>query len=399
MRAPLVASLALVLAGCGGGGGSGNGGGGAVNNTLPAQVNLGVNNDYANGLFASVTVCVPGTSHCQTINDVLVDTGSYGLRLLASQVSLQLPASQDGSGNPLGECVQFASSFNWGPVVTADVQLAGEKAAALPIQLLGQASFPAAPNACASSGVPEDDSQQTLDANGVLGIGVFRFDCGPSCAPGSSSTPPVYFGCPSSGCAPVLIAQQNQVQNPVPLFPQDNNGVIIRLPAVAAGGALAVSGAVIFGIGTQSDNAMSGKSVLDADGFGEFTTTFQGAVYQGSILDTGSNANFFLDAKTAGVSDCTVNAGFYCPATTTSFSATNNSSSGVVSAPASWQVGNADNLFTTANAAFPTLGGPSPDSFDFGLPFFYGRDVLIGFNLATATSSSGTVFSGPFYAY
>ena len=393
----------MILAACGGGGSNGGGGGGSasVNNTLPAQVNLGVNNNYANGLFTSVTVCVPGTTNCQTISNVLVDTGSYGLRLLASQVALPLPPSQDASGNPLGECVQFASSFNWGPVVTADVQLAGEKAPSVPMQLLGQASFPSPPNACASSGVPENDSQQTLDANGVLGIGVFRFDCGPSCAPGSSSTPAVYFGCPSSGCAPVLIAQQNQVQNPVPLFPQDNNGLIVRLPSVAAGGALTVNGSVVFGIGTQSDNALSGKSVLDADGFGDFTTTYEGTVYQGSILDTGSNANFFLDAKTAGngLADCTVNTGFYCPATTASFSASNNSASGVVSAPASWQVGNADNLFTTPNAAFPTLGGPSPNSFDFGLPFFYGRDVFIGFNLATATSSGGTTFAGPFYAY
>ena len=390
-----------MLAACGGAGSNRGSGNSSVNNTLPVQVNLGVNNDYANGLFTSVTVCVPGTTNCQTINDVLVDTGSYGLRLLASQVSLQLPASQDGSGNPLGECVQFASSFNWGPVVTADVQLAGEKAQSVPMQLLGQASFAAPPTACASGGVPENDSQQTLEANGVLGIGVFRYDCGPSCEPGSSSTPPVYFGCPSSGCAPVLIAQQNQVQNPVPLFGQDNNGVIVRLPAVAAGGALAVNGSLIFGIGTQSDNALSGKSVLEADGFGDFTTTYQGTVYQGSILDSGSNANFFLDAQTAGngLADCTVNVGFYCPAMTASFSATNNSASGAERAPASWQVGNADNLFTTTNAAFPTLGGPSPNSFDFGLPFFYGRDVFIGFNLATATSSSGTVFSGPFYAY
>src|SRR6185437_8816851 len=176
----------LMLAACGGGGSNRGSGNSSVNNTLPVQVNLGVNNDYANGLFTSVTVCVPGTTNCQTINDVLVDTGSYGLRLLASQVSLQLPASQDGSGNPLGECVQFASSFNWGPVVTADVQLAGEKAQSVPMQLLGQASFAAPPTACASGGVPENDSQQTLEANGVLGIGVFRYDCGPSCEPGSS---------------------------------------------------------------------------------------------------------------------------------------------------------------------------------------------------------------------
>jgi len=33
---------------------------------------------YLNGLFATVTVCVPGTSNCQNIDHVLVDTGSAG---------------------------------------------------------------------------------------------------------------------------------------------------------------------------------------------------------------------------------------------------------------------------------------------------------------------------------
>lgn len=32
----------------------------------------------------SVTVCVPGTSNCATVDNVQVDTGSQGLRILAS---------------------------------------------------------------------------------------------------------------------------------------------------------------------------------------------------------------------------------------------------------------------------------------------------------------------------
>ncbi|MGH9394923.1 MAG: DUF3443 family protein, partial [Terriglobales bacterium] len=373
MKGPAVALLAaaLALAGCGGGGG--NNTPPPINNTLPVVTNLGVNNDFANGLFASVTVCVPGTSTCQTINNVLVDTGSFGLRLLASQVNLPLPPSQDAKNNPLGECVQFASSFNWGPVVSADIQLAGEKAAAVPMQILGEPGFPAPPAACASSGLTENDTQATLGANGVLGLGVFRFDCGPGCSPPSSTIPPVYFGCPSTGCSPVLVAQSEQVQNPAALFPQDNNGLIVRMPGVAAQGAPSVNGSVIFGIGTETNNAMAGATVLEADGFGNFSTQFLGTTYTGSILDTGSNANFFLDSATVKMPDCTVNTGFYCPSSIVSFSATNIGASNTASAAASWQVANADNLFTTSNAAFPDLGGPNPNAFDFGLPFFFGR--------------------------
>src|SRR4051794_26707098 len=36
---------------------------------------------YFNEPCASATVCVPGTGQCQTITDLLVDTGSVGLRV------------------------------------------------------------------------------------------------------------------------------------------------------------------------------------------------------------------------------------------------------------------------------------------------------------------------------
>jgi hypothetical protein len=67
---------------------------------------------YVNGLFATVTVCVPGTSDCQSIDHVLVDTGSSGLRLLGSELTIALPAwTDDSSGLPLAECTQFVDSY------------------------------------------------------------------------------------------------------------------------------------------------------------------------------------------------------------------------------------------------------------------------------------------------
>src|SRR5579872_1335178 len=62
----------------------------AGQNVVPISVNGGPlltanpPSAYTNGAFVSVNVCVPGTSTCQTIDDVLVDTGSFGLRILGS---------------------------------------------------------------------------------------------------------------------------------------------------------------------------------------------------------------------------------------------------------------------------------------------------------------------------
>jgi Protein of unknown function (DUF3443) len=51
-----------------------------------------------NMLTTSVTVCAPGTSNCATIDNIQVDTGSQGLRILASALpaNLQLAALPSG---------------------------------------------------------------------------------------------------------------------------------------------------------------------------------------------------------------------------------------------------------------------------------------------------------------
>jgi hypothetical protein len=107
-------------------------------NVLPLSVNLGPTSNDDNFAFASVTLCVPGQpSNCQTIDNIQIDTGSSGLRILSPYLSLPLPQEIDSSGDPLVECTQFVSSYSWGPVQIADVQIAGEHASNVPIQVIG----------------------------------------------------------------------------------------------------------------------------------------------------------------------------------------------------------------------------------------------------------------------
>ncbi|MGH9359176.1 MAG: DUF3443 family protein, partial [Terriglobia bacterium] len=269
-RVVVLLAAAAFLVGCGGGGsGSGSSSGPPpVNNTQPVQVNLGPQNNAANILYTNVTICVPGTTNCQTIQDVAVDTGSEGLRILSSQLALSLPQVTDGSGNPIANCIVFAdNSYVWGPVMTADVQMAGEKASSVPVQVIGAPNFPAVPSTCNNGGTA-DDTVATLGGNATIGLGVFRHDCGAGCSGSAASAPPFYFDCVASSCTVTSVLLQNQVQNPVWLFPQDNNGVLISLPSIPAGGAPTVSGSLIFGIGTQSDNALGSASVYTTDGNG-----------------------------------------------------------------------------------------------------------------------------------
>ena len=206
-------SLALVAASPGCGGGSHSSSTGPGNNTQPITVNSGPGNNYVNGVFTTVKVCAPGSSNCQNVSGVLVDTGSFGLRILSSALgplNSSLPQQRNANGDPSVECAQFVNSVLWGPVKTADLTMAGEKASAVPIQVIDSSVAPI-PAACKAIGPAEQDLAG-LGANGILGIGFFISDCGGACATAGSGNPGFYYSCGSSGCtvSPQSISQQVQ---------------------------------------------------------------------------------------------------------------------------------------------------------------------------------------------
>jgi hypothetical protein len=208
-----------------------------------------------------------------------------------------------------------------------------------------------------------------------------------------------YYSCTQAGaCVTTAVALTSQVPNPVYLFATDNNGTIIDLPTVAAQGAATVSGSLIFGIDTQTNNVSGNQTVLNLDaGSGNLTIIFNGQTFTQSFVDSGSNGIFFNDSGLTPCADSNFS-GFYCPASTQNFTATlmgvNNTSTS-----ASFSVGNAQTL-ASANptfTAFPTLAGAyglSTDSFDWGLPFYYGRRVSTA--LETRATAVGT---GPYIAF
>jgi hypothetical protein len=393
--APALVAL-LFLAGCGGGGG---GGGSsppppATQNVAPIIVDGGPANipDLA---FVSVTICAPGSNvNCQTIDHIQVDTGSSGLRIIASVLSpaLSLPQENDANGNPLAECAQFADGFSWGAVRMADIKIVGEQASSVPIQIIGDPAFPAVPASCSNSGPPEN-TVQTFGANGLLGVGLFVQDCGGACA--QAAIPGTYYICPA-GCQPTKVPLANQLQNPAALFPADNNGVVVQLPSVPASGAATANGSLIFGIGTQTNNGLGGATVLTVNAkTGNIVTSFNNKLYANSFIDAGSSVLFF-EINTYPL--CTgIASGFYCPQTTQNLAATLQ---GVTSGSSNvnFSIANADQLFNANPSfnAFNNIAVPSGDTttFAWGLPFFYARSV---FTAIEGRNTPGGM--GPYFAF
>ena len=164
----ILASLALAACGGGGAGSSSpppppplpTG-----SNVAPLIVDAGPKQLGVNLPSVTVTVCVPGTTTCQTIDHILVDTGSTGLRIVAEALApamLSLPAATTAAGDPMYECLVFADGYSWGSVRHANAQLADGKATSLAIQLIGDPAIPIAPTDC--SGTPPVSSQNTVAA-------------------------------------------------------------------------------------------------------------------------------------------------------------------------------------------------------------------------------------------
>ena len=404
-----LAGAMAAMVGCGGGSsgsssstsGASGSSGAPTSNVQAITVNTGptaaapLNSPYIDGAFTSVTVCAPGsTTNCQTIGGILVDTGSSGLRILSSALTISLPQQSGTSGDPIVECLPFVDGITWGPVQTTDMTIAGEEAKSLPIQVVGSSNFSTIPTGCSSMGTPEDDLT-TLGANGILGVGNYAQDCGTACTVSGASNPGLYYACPDSGCEVTTESVSSQVQNPVVLFATDNNGVIIELPSVT-GAETSVSGSMIFGIGTRSNNALGSATVYTIDpSSGNFTTVFDNVTYgDASFLDTGSNAIYFLDSNTTGLPICTDATFWYCPTTTQSLSATNQGANGA-SGSVNFVVGNADTLTASATIGVANgLAGPNPGTFDWGLPFFFGRNVYTAIEGQTTPAGAG-----PYWAY
>lgn len=425
---------------------------GSSNNVAPVIVDGGLSNATSNVSYTTVVICAPGTSNCATFDHISVDTASTGLRIPATAFptvangAAVLAALQNvNPGAPLAECVEFLdNTFFWGSVRSADVKMGGssntgEVASSVPIQVLGDlpsSSIPAAD--CTGT---EQDTIGTLHENGRLGVGTYQYDCDalgfPNQCISSGTLPPgTYYACAGSSCSNtnLSVPLDHQVRNPVSLFATDNNGVILELPSVPASGQTGVSAgqaSLVFGIGTQSNNELGSAVVLTLDSdpshpdWSGITTVYNGIAYPnstadntllangshtfGSFIDSGSNAIFFLDQPLTGIPDCTFNVDFYCPSGTENLMAVNQATGGN-SDTVQFSVFNAD-MIPAGFTAFSGLAGPNTSNkagipnaltqahdgyFDWGLSFFYGRNVYT--SIWGVTPPNG-VPQGPFWAY
>ncbi|WHZ10106.1 MAG: DUF3443 family protein [Burkholderiaceae bacterium] len=423
------ALLACALAACGDGGGTSSGGAApppagpaAVAgdpNAVPIYVDggpPGLSAPIPNAVYATVRVCTPGSNLCANIDHVLVDTGSVGLRLLASALNAanpaligSLPQASASAGAVVGECLPFVSGVAWGGVRSADLHwggtnFGGSAALGIAIQVIGDpdARLASIPSSCSNQGSLQQ-SVSALGANGILGVGLFAQDCGSFCAQQPASN--VYYQCAGTGsgaCTPITMPTAQQVPNPVAAMAVDNNGTMIRLPG---GAAKQATGLLVLGIGTRANNGLvAGSAQLATDARGYFSSVFNGNTLSDSFIDSGSSANFMPTSGNLSLPDCTgtlAGSGYLCPPTTITLVASNSGAAGT-SANANVLVVNAERA-VAANPGGYVIPGLAADggsvggnSLDLGASFFFGRTIA---TLIENQSAPGFSTIGPAFGY
>ena len=336
-------------------------------NVIAVSVALGPSGPglfFPNQSFVSLQLCQPNSSNCVTIDKVLLDTGSFGLRVFDSALAgLSLNASTYQS-RTLYQCAVFGSGYTQGPVRVADMKLGTLKAPNLPLQVI-EAGPRTVPSGCSQSGVGPITAPEQLGANGILGVGALADDSGPLL---------VYYFVMQGAQASLINGLPSTLRIPQPItrLEKHNNGLILNYPAVDLSGAPTLDAQLILGLGTSDNNTTTGATFFTLSNSGRLRMAFNGTPYDG-VIDSGANHYVFPYAYLPNCGGTV----FFCPETPQ----TVHVAIGSYGATPRWisTLNLLDYKTYGSNAAQPGLAGYTTGNNEFilGLPFFYGRKVFI----------------------
>lgn len=410
-----IITLALILSGCGGGGGGDSSSSSSTPaattpttptpttppptasnsdvNRIPVVVSLGPNSNLLNGIFASITIC-NSSNVCQVVNNVLMDTGSVGVRILGSALPANfLSASPVSGGGTYGTCTAFADGYTWGDQASATVTLGGlTTTQPIKIQVIGQSNYPV-PSPCSSGNGAAKNDLSSLQANGIIGIGLFERDCGSGCVNNATN---IYYTCNAGACTTTKMSILNQTSNPIFSMPAPyNNGNVISLPNISPGGDKNVAGNIYLGINTTANNTITPKTILNTDNSGYVTASFLGQKFTSSFLDSGSG---IYGINTSQIPLCTQNGftNYYCPASSTNVDVNFTSNvNALQSGLSTIVIDNTYNLLKSNNNAYYNMANQFlwASSADMGLTFFFGKNVATGLEGSSSSLGSQMYFA------
>ena len=338
-----------------------------------------------NGLntpYVSITICEPGTHHCETIDRIKLDTGSDGLRIFKSAIkSVHLPIVKNTMGQDLAMCAEMAGGTGyWGPVAKADVMLGDESAPNTRVQIT-DLDYPKDNIPCKA--LPADGR------NGILGMG----------ATYAGNNGQRFFSCSSGRCSISFPTAMQRPINPMMSFLKDKNGFIMSSPKIPTDGLTNVSGKIIFGLGTRPNNQVQAANVqtchLGESGFHK--VEFRGKTFN-TMADSGSYA-YNIPPGAMTVPYCRYSPQEACPRREMKVEYKLLNADGTQCAMLTVPIVKREAEGTFGEKSWVNggvvsrLGGLLDSMLTLGMPFFYGRDVYYGFQGRVSPLGTGPLMA------
>ncbi|MDQ5922225.1 MAG: hypothetical protein QG673_2284 [Pseudomonadota bacterium] len=311
----------------------------------------------------------------QVIDHVLLDTGSSGFKVLKSQLNSSLTFSSILQGNnpesPISSCVTYGSGYMFGSNNLAGLQIGGQRADNVPIQIINDGSQSSVPDNCSSNG-RFANLLQTSGARGILGVNPMTFES-------NSTLQNLIYVQTSSGFVNIVESSVQTLNvNPLSLLMQNNNGLIISYPKVSKNSTISIYGTMVMGLNTTSNNVIP-STIQSVRGnpntnLGYFDVNENGWPVSG-IFDSGTDT-----LALGGYNIPVCNDSSFCPSSPVTFSTIVSNYDGGESSYIMQTVSSVQGL--GGYAVLPYWGTrllPSSGLAVYGLPFFYGRNVYLGF--------------------
>lgn len=266
---------------------------------IPISIGSGLNGDGINTMYVSIILCTNNAgTNCQTIDNIILDTGSFGLKInksaLAESFVLQMPRVITSDDKMVYACNTFGSGYVFAEEHYGVLKLDNTMTDDVIVQVIENSPTAEIPDSCIAKG--PFDNFESFGANGILGVN-------PAISLNNSSI--LLYKKNVNGIYEALsLDDESRVpilnNNPLPNLSNNNNGFVISIPPVTQNTNTNVSGTMILGVNTSSMNQVTDKTNLVVASEADLSSVCNSACFYSQITNPESTIPAVFDSGTNG---------------------------------------------------------------------------------------------------
>jgi hypothetical protein len=266
-------------------------------NEVPISIGSGMNGYGINTMYVSITLCKDQTgTNCQTIDNIILDTGSFGLKINKSALPESFIASLTRVKTTNDETVYACNTFGSGYVFASEhyavLQLAGDYSDNVIVQIIENSPTAEIPDSCLAKG--PFDNFEDFGANGIIGVNPALTLSNNTILLYRKDTNGIYVALTESEANSVPILNQN----PLTSLHYNNNGFVIQIPPTLTNTNTNIHGNLVLGINTNVNNMITKNTNLIVASESSLSTVCNSGCFYSKIENPESTIPAVFDSGT-----------------------------------------------------------------------------------------------------